>query len=394
MDSRNRMFLCRSFASLRHPRENFPSSSPRLCNVAGNITFGVLSHRVSLVLPALVPQHKTRGADESTTMTAMLEVNDLCVSYATREGKLHPALVAVDLELQPGEILGVLGESGSGKSTLATGLLRLLPKNGCVTRGAVVLEGRELLELTSEELRQIRGQRISIIFQEPSLALHPTMRAGEQVSRVLAAHGINRKKSLREKTRRAFDAVFPEEAERFLESYPHQLSGGQRQRVLIAQAIACEPSVLIADEPTASLDPTTQAEILNVFRSLKKQLNVAMIFITHNPALLVGLADHVMVLYAGRVVEVGPVEKVLTSPAHPYTRALFQALPAEIGQSATGRKAKLMAIPGDLSHESLLPQGCCFQARCTEKMEVCSAAEPALINLGDSQTVSCFKYAH
>jgi|GEM_PF-84489 len=388
MDSRNRIFIVTALYFQSIQALPVISLTP-----ARNITFDALPHRVSLVLPTLVPQHKNRGT-ESTTMTAMLAVHDLCVSYSTGEGELHPALVGVHLELQPGEILGVLGESGSGKSTLGTALLRLLPRNACITRGAVVFEGRKLLQLTSEELRQIRGQRISIIFQEPSRALHPTMRAGQQVSRVLAAHGINRKKSLREKTRRAFDAVFPGETERFLESYPHQLSGGQRQRVLIAQAIACEPSVVIADEPTASLDPTTQSEILNVFRSLKKQLKVAMIFITHNPALLVGLADRVMVLYAGRVVEAGTVEKVLTSPAHPYTRALFQSIPPEIAESGNSRKAKLMAIPADLSQESLLPEGCCFQARCTEKMEVCSAAEPTLINLGDSQSVSCFKYTH
>src|SRR5260370_1427723 len=236
-------------------------------------------------------------------MASVLEIQDLHVSYRSREGVLRPALAGVSFDLMPGEIMGVLGESGSGKSTLALSLVRLLHGNAKITRGAVHFEGKDLLQAKSDELQQIRGRRISLIFQEPSLALHPTMRAGEQVRRVLAAHSSLGKSALNERTRQVFAEVFPEEADRISRPYPHQLSGGQRQRVLIAQAIACGPSVVIADEPTASLDSATQMEILGAFRTLREKLGLAMIFITHNPALLSGFADRVMVLYGGQAGE-------------------------------------------------------------------------------------------
>jgi peptide/nickel transport system ATP-binding protein len=325
-------------------------------------------------------------------MASVLEIQDLHVSYQSRKGDLRPALAGVSLCLLPGEILGVLGESGSGKSTLGAALVRLLPPNGRITRGAVLFEGKDLLQSNSEELRQIRGGRIALIFQEPSLALHPTMRAGEQVRQVLAAHGSAGKSALRERTRQVFAAVFPGDADRVLQSYPHQLSGGQRQRVLTAQAIACGPSVIIADEPTASLDPTTQMEILGVFRTLRERLGLAMIFITHNPALLAGFADRVLVLYGGRVVELGPAGTVLASPRHPYTKALFRCIPASFEVGVNGRKTKLPAIAGDSSPSSLPPEGCCFEPRCTERMDICKEREPALVNVGEAHTVSCFKY--
>jgi oligopeptide/dipeptide ABC transporter ATP-binding protein len=305
---------------------------------------------------------------------------------------LHPALAGVSFGLLPGEILGVLGESGSGKSTLGVSLVRLLPGNGNITRGAVHFEGKDLLQAKPEELQQIRGRRISLIFQEPSLALHPTMRAGEQVRQVLAAHSAPGKSALSERTRQVLAEVFPEDADRIARSYPHQLSGGQRQRVLIAQAIACGPSVVIADEPTASLDPATQMEILGVFRALRERLGLAMIFITHNPALLSGFADRVLVLYGGRVAELGPAATVLASPRHPYTKALFASIPAVFEESGSVRRKRLAVIPGDSSFSSLPRQGCCFEPRCTERMEICREREPELVNLSASHTVSCFKY--
>ena len=325
-------------------------------------------------------------------MASVLQIQDLHVSYRSSEGVLCPALNGVSFGLMPGEIMGVLGESGSGKSTLAVSLVRLLPGNGEITQGAVHFEGKDLLQAKPEELQQIRGRRISLIFQEPSLALHPTMRAGEQVRRVLAAHGSPGKSALRERTRQVFAEIFPEEADRISRSYPHQLSGGQRQRVLIAQAIVCGPSVVIADEPTASLDPATQMEILRVFRTLRERLGLAMIFITHNPALLSGFADRVLVLYGGRIVECGPAETVLASPRHPYTKDLFQSIPAVSEGRGNGRKTRLPVIPGDSSQSSLPSGGCPFEPRCTERMNICREREPALVNLSSSHTVSCFKY--
>src|SRR5713226_6156332 len=297
-------------------------------------------------------------------MAPVLEIQDLHVSYRSREGAFHPALAGVSFGLLPAEILGVLGESGSGKSTLAVSLLRLLPGNAKILRGAVHFEGKDLLQAKPEELQQIRGRRISLIFQEPSLALHPTMRAGEQVRQVLAAHSSPGKSALKERTLQVFAEVFPDEVDRISRSYPHQLSGGQRQRVLIAQAIVCGPSVVIADEPTASLDSATQMEILGVFRTLREKLGLAMIFITHNPALLSGFADRVLVLYGGQVAECGPAEAVLASPRHPYTKALFQSIPEGSEQQGNSRKAKLPVIPGDSARSSLPGRGCPFEPRC------------------------------
>src|SRR6266852_4968444 len=325
-------------------------------------------------------------------MTALLAVQDLHVSYRSRGGIAFQALTGVSFQLMPGEILGVLGESGSGKSTLAASLLRLLPEHGQITKGTVLFEGKDILQLGSDELQKIRGSRISLIFQEPSLALHPTMRAGEQVRQVLAAHESLPKKALKERTRQVLATVFPKEAGRISHSYPHQLSGGQRQRVLIAQSIACRPSLIIADEPTASLDPTTQMEILGVFRSLRGKLDLAMIFITHNPALLAGFADRVLVLYGGRVVECGPAQSVLESPRHPYTKALFESIPKVSEKRGNGRKTRLPVILGDSSQLSLPRGGCPFEPRCTERMDICREREPGVVNLSASHTVSCFKY--
>src|SRR5437879_4331681 len=325
-------------------------------------------------------------------MASVLEIQNLQVSYRSREGVLSSALAGVSFDLMPGEIIGVLGESGSGKSTLAVSLVRLLPRNGEIIRGAVHFEGQDLLRATPDELQQIRGRCISLIFQEPSLALHPTLRAGEQVRQVLAAHSAPGKSALNERTRQVFAQLFPEDADRISRSYPHQLSGGQRQRVLIAQAIACGPSVVVADEPTASLDSATQMELLAVFQTLRERRGLAMIFITHNPALLSGFADRVMVLYSGQVVECGPAETVLASPRHPYTKALFQSIPAVSDGRGSTRKTRLPVIPGDSPQSSLPRGGCPFEPRCTERMNICREREPALVNLGESHVVSCFKY--
>jgi oligopeptide/dipeptide ABC transporter ATP-binding protein len=326
-------------------------------------------------------------------MASVLEIQNLQVSYRSREVRSRPVLSGVSFDLMPGEILGVLGESGSGKSTLAASVLRLLPPNGQIEKGAVIYEGHNLFQANPEELRQIRGSRIALIFQEPSLALHPTIRVGEQVRQVLAAHQQPSKKlDLNRRTREVFTQLLPQDTDRILSSYPHQLSGGQRQRALIAQAIACSPSLVIADEPTAALDPVTQMEILGIFQSLREKLDLAMIFITHNPALLSDFADRVLILYAGQVVEWGPAEIVLKSPKHPYTKALFESLPPIPTENDKNRKHKLSVIDGNSSPSSLPRQGCSFEPRCTVRMDVCREYEPPGVKLGDTHIVSCFKY--
>jgi oligopeptide/dipeptide ABC transporter ATP-binding protein len=326
-------------------------------------------------------------------MTPILEVKNLHVAYSARTGEICPALVGVNFVLGPGEILGVLGESGSGKSTLAASLLQLLPLNGKIQQGEILFEGKNLIEASPEDLRKIRGGRIGLIFQEPSSSLHPTIQVGRQVSDVLAAHESLDRRTLREKTSQLFAAVFPAGAERISRSYPHELSGGQRQRVLIAQAIACGPSLVIADEPTAALDPTTQREILLLFRSLRQKFSLAMIFITHNPSLLTDLADRILVLYAGRVAEIGPTAKVLPSPKHPYTEALLQCLPSHLREDQSMRKARLHVIAGDPPDLSLPAKGCLFEPRCTQRMEICKGSEPPPVTVSELHEVSCFKFA-
>ena len=324
-------------------------------------------------------------------MGPTLEVRDLRVAYRSRNGVLFRALDEVSFCLEQGEVLGVLGESGSGKSTLAVSLLGLFRRDSVVASGSVLFQGRDLLKAEPRELRAIRGKSISLIFQEPSVALHPTKRVGQQVRQILVAHGMGNRDELDRRTRDVFGTLFAEEAPRIALSYPHQLSGGQRQRVLIAQAIACQPSVVIADEPTASLDPTTQMEILDIFRGLRKSLGLTMIFITHNPALLSGFADRVLVLYGGRVAELGLAGEVLVSPKHPYTQALFRSMPLLDGPH-DGAKRDLPAIPSDSNVSSSPRAGCPFEPRCPERMEICKTKDPQFVNLSESQVVYCFRY--
>jgi len=324
-------------------------------------------------------------------MESILEVRDLCISYQSRGGDLHLALDGISFCVESGEVIGILGESGSGKSTLAVALLGLFRRGSVVASGDVWFQGKDLLKAEPNELRAIRGKSISLIFQEPSVALHPTMRVGQQVRRVLAAHRMGDRNELDRRTREVLEALFGEEVERIARSYPHQLSGGQRQRVLIAQALACHPSVVVADEPTASLDPTTQMEILNVFRGLRKSLGVTMIFITHNPALLTGFADRVMVLYAGKVVELGPASEVLVSPKHPYTQALFRSIPRLDGRHDVDKR-NLPAIPRNSGLSSVPRSGCPFEPRCPESMDVCKCDDPGFVNLSETHMVSCFLY--
>lgn len=325
-------------------------------------------------------------------MAPLLQVQNLRVAYASSDGRVFPALAGVDFELAVGEILGVLGESGSGKSTLAAAIPRLLPANGIIRSGSVAFEAKNLLEATPSELRKVRGARIGLILQEPSSSLHPTIRVGQQVSDVIAAHNSVDRRALRNKSLQILESVFSNDAERIFHSVPHELSGGQRQRVLIAQAISCQPSLLIADEPTASLDPTTQRDVLQLFRSISKRLGFSLILITHNPLLLAGLADRVLVLYAGRVAEIGPAANVLTSPQHPYTAALLHCLPSPREFSPPSRGGRLPVIAGDPPDLSVLAPGCTFEPRCADKMEICLRNEPGAFTVGEAHRAACFKF--
>jgi peptide/nickel transport system ATP-binding protein len=325
-------------------------------------------------------------------MQTVLEVRDLHVEYRDAHANSKPALEGVSFALRVGEILGVLGESGCGKSTLASSLLRLLPPGGHISSGSVRFEKQEILNQSERELERIRGARISLIFQESSLALHPTIRVGEQVARVIDAHEALDHRARFSKARRVLDEVFSSEAERIYSSYPHQLSGGQRQRVLIAQAIACNPAILIADEPTASLDTTTQAEILSLFAGLRQRHGTALVLITHNPAMLVQLADRILVLYAGRVVEEGPAEVLLRTPRHPYLRGLLPSMSMSPEAALLLHRMKIPTIEGTAPDLSVKSSGCPFEPRCEDRMEQCRQREPIAVATQENRTVACFKY--
>ena len=322
----------------------------------------------------------------------ILEVRDLCVAYGGRGGDVRRALSGVTFSVGAGEILAVLGESGSGKSTLAASLLRLLLQNARITDGEILLEGADVVRMSALQLRRVRGSGISIIFQEPSLALHPTIRVGEQIEEVLRAHGSASKRDRSNRSREILAKVFSGDVERIYSSYPHELSGGQQQRVLIAQAIVCDPALVVADEPTASLDTTTQREILTLFRKLRDELGIAFIFITHNPALLAGFADRVLVLYAGKVAELGPTHEVLLSAKHPYTQALLKCVPQVPGGEQVQRKSLLPVIAGAPPSLAVLSQGCVFEPRCQDRMQTCQVREPDMATLAGGHEVSCLKF--
>jgi len=254
----------------------------------------------------------------------LLEVRNLTVTFG--------AVTAVDnvsFQIAPGETLGVVGESGSGKSVTAFSILRLVQPPGRITGGSIVFEGHDLLTLSEREMRQIRGARISLIFQEPMTALNPVMRVGDQIAEALTVHGMASRTEARQRAAELLDAVRIPDAARRARDYPHQLSGGMRQRVMIAIALACRPPLIIADEPTTALDVTIQAQVLDLLRELKARFNLALLLITHDFGVVAEMADRVAVMYRGRIVEEGPVRPILRSPVHEYTQNLLAAVPGK-----------------------------------------------------------------
>jgi ABC-type glutathione transport system ATPase component len=254
---------------------------------------------------------------------SLLQIRNLGISYRARSGDPHQALSNVSLEIAPGRVLGLVGGSGSGKTTLGLAILRLLPSSAHIDTGAILFRGVDLLRAGERALQRIRGAQISIIFQEPALALNPVLRVGEQIADVITAHSDRSRQQCREIAKERMRQLQLPEVENLYDAYPHELSGGQRQRIAIAQAFACRPALVIADEPTTALDSVTQAEILGLIKQLVATTGVAMILITHDPALLYDLADRIAVLNGGTLVEEGPFREVCERPAHPYTGSLL-----------------------------------------------------------------------
>ncbi|MBM3569092.1 MAG: ABC transporter ATP-binding protein, partial [Alphaproteobacteria bacterium] len=292
-------------------------------------------------------------------MTApLLSVRDLATHFLTRAGAVK-AVDGVSFELARGEVLGLVGESGCGKSVTGFSLLGLIDPPGRIVGGSIRLDGRELVGLEADELRALRGKRIAMIFQDPAMTLNPVLTVGQQMAMAVRAHDAVDRATARARAREALGRVGVPEPEARLEAYPHQLSGGLRQRVAIATAMLHRPEVIVADEPTTALDVSIQAQILHEVQALVKQSGTALIWITHDLAVVSSLADRICVMYAGRIVEHGPAEAVLSRPRHPYTGGLIDSVPAA---SAPG--AKLRQIPGSAPQPFDLPPGCAFRPRC------------------------------
>jgi peptide/nickel transport system ATP-binding protein len=323
------------------------------------------------------------GAAPAATTAPLLSVRDLHVTYRTGAGPL-PAVRGVDVELAAGETLGLAGESGCGKSTLAGALLRLLPRGTTVT-GEVLLEGEDVLAMKPGRLRAVRWTGMAIVFQGALHTLNPVQRVGHQIGEAIELHsGERRGGSTKARVGELLERVgLP--ARRAVD-YPHQLSGGQRQRVLIALALACEPKLLVADEPTTALDVMVQAQILRLLRSLQAELELAVLFITHDLSTLAAICRRLAVMYAGRIVEQGPAGEVFAAPAHPYTRALAAAFPV-IGDPAF--RMKPAGLPGDPPDPRELPSGCPFHPRCAAAVEVCPSTAVELWPAGPGRSAAC-----
>ncbi len=320
-----------------------------------------------------------------TTSTPLLELRDLHVDFHLRSGVVG-ALRGLSLQIERGETLGLVGESGSGKSVTALALLRLLPEPPAEVRGGPILfQGEDLLAKSKTAMREIRGNRIGIVFQEPMSALNPVMAAGAQVEEAIRLHlGVGRR-AARARTIELFDRVgIPAPSDR-VDRFPHELSGGTRQRVMLAMALAADPVLLIADEPTTALDVTVQAQILALLARLRRELGMAMLFITHDLGVVAAVADRVAVMYAGKIVEVAPATTLYARPQHPYTQGLMGSL-LRLGAAVD----RLPAIPGAVPDPSSFPPGCAFHPRCPLADPRCRSEEPELERAGVGHLAACF----
>jgi oligopeptide/dipeptide ABC transporter ATP-binding protein len=316
----------------------------------------------------------------------LLSIRDLTVSFETPGGPVARPVDGASLDLERGELLALVGESGCGKTTLALSLLRLIPEppGRIDPAGRITLDGADLLRLPPEELRRVRGGDVALIFQEPGASFNPVLTVGAQIVEAVRAHATLDRRAARVRARELLASVGVGDAEYRLDQYPHQLSGGLKQRAMIAMALAGNPRVLIADEPTTALDVTVQAQILALLADLKRRLGLAILFITHDLSLAAGVADRVAVMYAGRVVEQAPAARLFAEPRHPYTAALLAAVP-RVDRPAR----RLPAIPGQPPPSTDWPAGCRFRSRCPHTWARC-AEEPHLLEAAPGHQVRCW----
>ena len=322
----------------------------------------------------------------TTPPKPLLKVRDLRTYFHTEAG-VAKAVDGVSFDIMPGEVLGLVGESGSGKSVTALSILRLIPDPpGKIVGGSVLYKGQDLLKLSWEGIRKIRGNEISMIFQEPMTSLNPVFNIGMQIMEVILQHNDVSKKEAFDRAVNMLELVGIPAAAARMKDYPHQFSGGMRQRVMIAIALACDPALLIADEPTTALDVTIQAQILELMVKIKDQRkNAAILLITHNLAVVAETCHRVMVMYGGKIQEVAPVRELFKNPMHPYTKGLLASLPAVDGAA----HARLRTIPGNVPSILDLPAGCKFVTRCPERLEKCFTYEPDLIEVSPGHWVRC-----
>jgi oligopeptide/dipeptide ABC transporter ATP-binding protein len=320
----------------------------------------------------------------------ILEIQNLKTYFFTEDGVVK-AVDGVDFYVRPGEVLGLVGESGCGKSVTSLSIMRLIGNPGQIIEGKIIFEGQDLLQLTQAEMARMRGNRISMIFQQPQTSLNPVFKVGYQVAEVLQIHQNLNKHDAWERTIELFHLVGIPDPKEKTHAYPHELSGGQAQRVMIAMALALNPKLLIADEPTTALDVTIQAQIIDLIGDLRRRMNTAIILITHDLGIVAEMADRVAVMYAGRIIEQADVRAVLKQPLHPYTRGLIASIPV-LGAI----KEELDVIPGVVPNLVNLPPGCRFAPRCREyeqrQMEICTRAEPDLIAIDGAHSVRCWLY--
>lgn len=326
-------------------------------------------------------------------MEHLLRLHDLKTYFSSKRGEVR-AVDGVSYAISAGETLGLVGESGSGKSVTALSILRLIPSPpGKIVGGMIEFHGKDLLTLSRSEMKEIRGGRISIIFQEPMSSLNPVFTIGEQIGEAVKLHQGLKKREALDRSVDMLKMVGIPSPKRRIKSYPHELSGGMRQRVMIAMALSCHPDLLISDEPTTALDVTIQAQILELMEDLKQRLGMSMLLITHNLGIVAETAQRIVVMYAGRIMEEASVLELFENPFHPYTRGLQRSIP-KIGQKYMGGSRKLTEIPGVVPDLHRLPKGCRFHPRCSEAFEPCRQEEPEMIEPGPAHFVRCHLWDH
>ncbi|MBU1809992.1 MAG: ABC transporter ATP-binding protein [Candidatus Omnitrophica bacterium] len=321
-------------------------------------------------------------------MENILEIKDLHTYFYT-QGSVIKAVEGVSFSVKKGEVLGLVGESACGKSVTASSIMRLIAPPGEIVKGQIFFEGEDLLKLSSPCMRRLRGNKISMIFQEPQAALNPLYTIGFQIEEMIKIHKNISKSQIRPLALELLRKVGVNPPEIRIKDYPHNLSGGQAQRVMIAMAISCNPALLIADEPTTALDVTIQAQIMELFTQLRQDFNFTLIFITHNLALCSQVATCVAIMYGGRIVELAPKDEIFTNPLHPYTQALFSSIPRGMPRGNSG-KSEFKVIQGVVPDASSKPKGCYFHPRCCLRKEVCTEGYPEFIEARPEHWVSCF----